>query len=1011
MPQIEIKKVRGLELQSNSFNVSEGSFERLRNCIVAQDDIIKKARGKKRIYEFAGTFGRSLAEYKSKLINFCSNRILVQTQNSAGEITSTTTLNTGGSDPVVAIASGTKARVVDSNGNLYFTTDNGIMKLETVTTKAINAGVSPATDLQYITLEGSASETYFRPDSQLAYRVVFGRRDANNNLVIGAPSQLLAVSNTINKNVATAIAGSTVTITAGSGHGVTMGDTIYVNNADGSGIPDGAYTVSSTTATDIVFTANSGSGVTQSNWGRYYNVKLDFAVPSDIATTEYIYQIYRSSASAADTITGDESTLQLIEERNLTSTEVSIGFVVYKDEIPDIIRGAYLYTNPNTGEPRGIAEANDEPPYAQDIALFKEHVFYANVQTPYNLSLSVVTSTSTTMPNDCELTLTGASTRTYIGKATPRVGNRTVRATTVGNVTTTVSITYNGHGFNNGDTIAVVEALNSSGDQLATLPQGNYTVANSSTNAFDITAPSTPTGLTTLSFTGISTAAGKRIFYVEQSSGSVSVATAIDTTARAIVRAINRDSSSAAFAYYVSSVNDIPGKMILRSKSTAQSFYMNAVTAAITESFSPTLPTSGQTVISTRDDGNGVLYFSKPGQPEAVPLANNLTVGSKGANILRIKPLRDSLIVIKSDGVYRVNGSDFSSFVVTLLDSTVVIKSGDSVATLNNTVYGAADQGIVSISETSAQIVSRQIEPLLTAIIGKSYFPAQSHAVAYESERLYMLSTVTPQATTTDTVYTYNQLTSGWSTLDSTFIDAYVKPSDDKLYFIDLNNNLYIERKNQNRLDYCNEDYPTTVLTTPTSTTATLSIVGGVAAVGDILVIDDIIHRITGITDVSGTLVYTFLREFSFAPAATGLLYKGITSELLTSPLNAGDGSRWKQYSEFQSSFRNGAACTAADIYFVTDSVGGSELTQWTAQVTGEGWGNAPWGQFPWGQEDGINAQYETNAAQILRTYVPLEASRATYIQAHIEHNRAAENLMMQSMAYTARVYGQRTTR
>lgn len=1011
MPQVELKKVFGLELQSNSFNAREGSFERLRNCIVAQDDIIKKVRGKKNILEYTSTSGRSLAEYKTKLVSFCSNRILVHTQNSAGEITSTTTLNTGGSDPTVAIASGTKARYAEANGNLYFRTDNGIMKLETVTTKAINAGVTAATDLQYITLEGSASETYFRPDSQIAYRVLFGRRDANNNLVLGAPSQVLTVANTINKNISTAIAGSTVTITAGSGHGVSTNDVIYVNNADGTGIPDGAYTVTSTTATTIVFTANSGSGVSKCNWGRYYNVKLDFAVPSDIATTEYLYQIYRSSVSAADTIEPDESTLQLIEEKNLSSTEISIGFVVYEDEIPDIIRGAYLYTNPNTGEPRGIAEANDEPPAAEDIALFKNHMFYANVDTPYNLSLSVVSSNSTTMPDGCELTITGASTRTYIGKATPKVGNRTVRATSVSNVTTTVTITYANHGMSNGDTISVVEALDSGGSQLATLPQGNYTVANSATNTFDITAPSTPTGITTLSFSGVSTAAGKRMFYVEQSSASVSVATAIDTTARALVRAINRDSSAACFAYYVSTVTDIPGKMILRSKTTSQTFYVNAVTSAIVDSFSPSIPTSGQTVISTRDDGNGVIYFSKPGQPEAVPLANNLTVGSKSADILRIKALRDSLIVVKADGIYRINGNDFTSFVVTLLDSTVVVKAADSVASLNNTVYAAADQGIVTISENSAQIVSRQIEPLLTSIIGKSYFSAQSHAVAYESERLYMLTTTTPQSATADTVYCYNQLTSGWSTLDSVFIDAFVKPSDDKLYSIDSNNKLYMERKNQNRLDFCDEDYAVTILTTPSTTTATMTIVGGVAAVGDIVVIDDIINRITAITDNNGTLVYTFLRPFSFVATDTGLLYKGITSELLTSPLTGGEMSRWKQFSEYQASFRNSAACTAMDVYFITDSIGGSESTEWETSVSNEGWGNAPWGQFPWGQEDGIAAQYETNSAQSLRIYVPLEASRAQYIQAHMTHNRAAENIMIQSLAYTARIYGQRTTR
>ena len=240
---------------------------------------------------------------------------------------------------------------------------------------------------------------------------------------------------------------------------------------------------------------------------------------------------------------------------------------------------------------------------------------------------------------------------------------------------------------------------------------------------------------------------------------------------------------------------------------------------------------------------------------------------------------------------------------------------------------------------------------------------------------------------------------------------GFVGPDYDRLYYINLDNEIFAERKNQNRLDYCDQQYAVTVLTTPTSNTATLSIVGGTAAVGDIVVIDDIINRITDIESVAGTLTYTFAREYSFAASDTGLLYKGISARLRTSPLVAKNVSQMKQFSEFQAAFRNDGACSRADVYFVTDSVAGSTSSAWVSETQNEGWGNAPWGQFPWGQEEGINSVYETNPTQILRLYIPLEASRGTFIQADITHSAAAENLMMQSMAYTARTYAQRTTR
>lgn len=1006
MSQIEIKKVFGLELQSNSYLVREGSFEILENCTLVQDDIVSKRSGKRLFKTLGAVEGKTLAEYQAKLLCICDDRIEVYTQNSAGELVSTAVL----SGETVAVSG--KSRTAQSNGNMYFTTDNGILKLESVTAPVLTAGIDPATDIQIITQAQSDIETFFTPDSQIAYRVLFGRKDANNNFVLGAPSQVAIATNPIATASSASIAGSTVTVNTIAPHLLAVSDVVYIKDADGTGVPDGIYTVATTPDADtFTFAANSGSGVSTLKWGTFKIPTLDFAVPPGINSTEFLFQLYRSTTSVEADVSPDESTLQLVEELNLTTEQISTGFVIYRDETPDILRGQFLYTNPNTGEARGILEANEKPPYSTDLAVFKNHVFYSNVLTNFNLSLNLITSDATTMPDLAEFKITSvAGTRTYIGHAYPKVGNRTVRATSVSNVLAVVTITYNGHGFSNGDTIAVAEALDSSNNQLATLPQGNYTVAGVTANTFEITAPATPTGLTELSFSGVSNAAGKRIFYIEHSSAST-VAAAIDATARAIVRAVNRDPSAPCYGYYVSSVTDIPGKMIFRSVGLTDTFYFNNITAAIAESFSPILATTGQAVIGTRDDGAGVAYFSKPNEPEAVPLANQRTIGSKSAAILRVIALRDSLIFIKEDGVYRVNGDDYASFVATALDTTVVCQAADSVVLLNNAVFCLAEQGVAEISETSARVVSEPIKPLLKAVTGKDYLSSQTHAVSYETESLYLMTTVKPNSTVSDVVYVYNAVNGGWSTWDTVFTDAFVRPTDSKLYHIALDNVINQERKNQNRLDFCDQDYVATILTVPTANTATMIIVGGVAAVGDILVIDDIISRITQIESVGGTLVYTFARDVSFAASDVGLLYKAIPSRLRTSPVTGGEISRLKQYSEFQADFRNDAACSRAELYFITDSVPGSTSTTWIGEVSNDGWGNASWGQFPWGQEEGINSVYETNPASILRTYVPLDVSRGTFIQVDLTHASAAENLLLQSMAFTARIYGQRTTR
>ena len=79
-----------------------------------------------------------------------------------------------------------------ASGNFYFTTNNGVYKLDTVTGTPRLAGVPAALDIQgAISGAGNAVLT----NSQVGYQVLFGYIDANNNLILGAPSAFLFVAN------------------------------------------------------------------------------------------------------------------------------------------------------------------------------------------------------------------------------------------------------------------------------------------------------------------------------------------------------------------------------------------------------------------------------------------------------------------------------------------------------------------------------------------------------------------------------------------------------------------------------------------------------------------------------------------------------------------------------------------------------------------------------------------------------------------------------------------------
>lgn len=88
--------------------------------------------------------------------------------------------------------SGSFLNSTQSSGNFYYTTNNGVYKLDALTSTPKLSGVPGALDLQ-----GAVSGTgnVIDDGSQVGYQVLFGYTDANNNLILGAPSEFLFVSN------------------------------------------------------------------------------------------------------------------------------------------------------------------------------------------------------------------------------------------------------------------------------------------------------------------------------------------------------------------------------------------------------------------------------------------------------------------------------------------------------------------------------------------------------------------------------------------------------------------------------------------------------------------------------------------------------------------------------------------------------------------------------------------------------------------------------------------------
>lgn len=515
-------------------------------------------------------------------------------------------------------------------GSLFFTCIQGPQKLTGAT--AIPAGLPKAIGIdRYGPTDVLTGTGGFLADGQcVAYRALIGRT-SNNTLQLGSPSSRNIVANS---------AGTT-------GHS--------------SGVAKNVV------ARILLPVANNTA--------------------STALTTDYFVQLYRSAQVAVGQTPSDE--MQLVFEAYLTAGNISAGYVDVTDLQPDALRGAFLYTNPNTGEEGvrvGILNANDPPPSAWDVAWWRDCMWYADR-----------------------------------ARGTSPLGRRRLSLQILGTGSTGLNVT---------DTL--------------TIAGQTYTGI----------APGTPT-------------AGQ---FVVETAYAASVN--IERTATNLVAAINKNASNTTvYAFYVSgSAPDSPGKVLIESRLLNASSFSASYSGSNSNAFVPSLSAS---VSSERDSAGNRLYFSKPGQPEAVPAVNFVEVGPNGSNILRLAALGNQLYVATSAGLYRILGDNFTNWQVDPVDLTCICAAPESVCALDNSLYFLTSQGAVEVTEGRVAYVSGDIdsdlrERLQTLLFnpadGTNTLALYSFAVSHllDHRVLFWLPAST-SATSCSYAYVYDRRARAWS--------------------------------------------------------------------------------------------------------------------------------------------------------------------------------------------------------------------------------------------------------
>lgn len=922
-------QTHGLFTNPSTFDsVPVGAASTADNLNVDRENIITVRRG----FDFYGNalgagIIKNLIQYQNALIASTSDNKLWYDSDNSGlweQYTGTFT-------PPSNLA-GSRIRGVQANKNVYLTTNLGIYKSDDLTTAPFQAG-APKGIGGTATIDTSLGSGFMPNDVFVGYEILWGYTDANQNLILGPPSELVVVGNTTGGPIAT-----TGILVGGTGYANATYNNVPLTGGTGSGA-QATIIVSSTTVTSVVITLNgtgyrpqdvlsasnthlggtgSGFSVTvETISGGTANVDVKFLMPKGVQLN-WIYQVYRTLESndfLLDPNTVPSSNLFLTFQGNVLSADLTNGYITFTDVTPDNLLGTELYTNPDQ---QGADQANWQPPLAQDIAVYKNYMFMANTRTVHTLqNVSLIASGS---PN----------------------------------------------GIQNGDTVTFTDSGTAA---TFTLTGGSSEVP--STGHFQVFSTGDP-------------------------------ALDITNTAQSMLRVLSQYASNTFLVgYYLSSFTETPGQLLFQKLTLDQNFfYMNCSRSTC---FSPSVAASGTLTQSTNDVSPNRLFYSKFLQPDAVPLLNFYDIGSAVEQIDRILPLREGLIILKQDGIYRLSGTSPANFYVELVDNSLKSIAPNSADILNNFVYFLSNIGVVACSESGVTINSRPIENLLLQNISPQLFPNLQEicfGVGYNSDKKYILAL---PSSGTDSIamkeYVYNYITQQWTTWSKPMSSGIINSKDDKLYIgnqlVGTNFSVLQERKNFLPSDLSDESYVVNI-TNISGKVLTLDNVSNIQ-IGS--TIQQTISTMTEMVQNQSTVLaintmastVTVADLISLWQVASAEVFTPIPYVYSTIQLDCGNAGILKHISDISFIFSL-SQFPSITVNYQNDLTADTFIAPITV-INTMGWGEFQWGAGAWG--GGASGQKR------MRALIPRNISRSNWLLISLSNNLCFADFGLSGLSLT----------
>jgi hypothetical protein len=459
----------------------------------------------------------------------------------------------------------------------------------------------------------------------------------------------------------------------------------------------------------------------------------------------------------------------------------------------------------------------------------------------------------------------------------------------------------------------------------------------------------------------------------------------ITDTANSLIRVINYDEALPVHVILTSTTTDLPGQMTFESDSPYGTFTVT-VNAHAT-AFDPTLTNLES---DTNNYPNGV-YVSKSSELESVPGANLVLVGDSSSPIYRVIALRDYVIVLKGDGIYKILGNSPTNLSASLFDPTTKVIGPDTACQLNSGVWMLSNQGVVSIDDAGVNAKSPPIDNLLNELIGSALdgLNEVAFAVGYESDRKYILSVpATSDDTFTSTQYVYNYVTDSWTTWDRDLYCGFIHSNEGKLYIGRADgedNGLSSERKTGTYRDYSDEDVATTVSSVTSTTVIVLASV-------DSLTTGDILYQAAGVLSPVSEIdleTNTVTTQYA-ADWTTGAItiIKAIDCTVTFKQVFGDNPAFVRQFSEGLALFK-ATGFNSAELSFATDFSQSNALVDLEGTLL-TGWGLFTWGSGQWG---GVSAPSS------IRFLVPQDKQLGSYIIPTLSIAQAWSNWKFQGLS------------